>query len=115
MHSALEVSKYIVNKCTVENFPISNLQLQKILYYVQKEFFKKNLRCFSEEIEAWQIGPVVTDVYYYFCGYGAMPILMEYEIKIEKNYSEIIDKIVGKNRGLMPWQLLEDVHKIGKP
>ena len=38
MYSALDVSKYIVSKCTRDGHPISNLQLQKILYYVQRAF-----------------------------------------------------------------------------
>lgn len=27
IYSALEIAKYVINKCTVENYPISNLQL----------------------------------------------------------------------------------------
>lgn len=38
MRSALALSKYIIGLCTVEKNPISNLQLQKILYYIQREF-----------------------------------------------------------------------------
>ena len=33
IYSALDLSKYIVSKCVRENCPVSNLQLQKILYY----------------------------------------------------------------------------------
>ena len=38
MYSALEIAKYIIDKCTKDRCPVSNLQLQKILYYVQREF-----------------------------------------------------------------------------
>lgn len=41
MYSALEIAKYVVNKCTVDRHPISNLQLQKILYYIQRSFDQK--------------------------------------------------------------------------
>ena len=41
MYSALTIAKYIIDKCTEENSPISNLQLQKILYYIQSEFNKE--------------------------------------------------------------------------
>ena len=41
MYSALELSKYIVTKCINDGKPISNLQLQKILYYIQRDFLKQ--------------------------------------------------------------------------
>ena len=40
MYKAIDLSKYIVSKCVRDNIPISNLQLQKILYYIQKEFLR---------------------------------------------------------------------------
>lgn len=59
MYSALDLSTYIVSKCIKDHSPISNLQLQKILYYIQKEFLKNDDIAFSDDIEAWQFGPVV--------------------------------------------------------
>ena len=54
MYSALELSKYIVTKCINDGKPISNLQLQKILYYIQRDFLKQGEPAFSDTIEAWQ-------------------------------------------------------------
>ena len=42
-YSALDVAKYIINKCTTEHDAISNLQLEKILYYIQKWFLQNGL------------------------------------------------------------------------
>lgn len=108
---ALDLAKYIVNKCTIDNKSISNLQLQKILYYIQKEFLKKDKQAFEDTIEAWQFGPVVPNVYYYFCGYGAMPIAASYEIELKGAEKSIIDKIVCEKRELNPWDLVEETHK----
>ena len=63
MYKAMELSTYIVSKCIKEDCPISNLQLQKILYYIQKAFLDRGDRAFSDNIEAWQFGPVVPNVY----------------------------------------------------
>lgn len=41
MITAIELSKYVVSKCMQYNTPISNLQLQKILCYIQYEVLKK--------------------------------------------------------------------------
>lgn len=111
--SAVDLSKYIVTKCVNDNVPISNLQLQKILYYIQKYFLKQNELAFVDDIEAWQFGPVVPNVYYQFCGFGAMPINNEYDnITINcKNNKGIIDNIIELKRVLNPWQMVEETHK----
>lgn len=112
MYAAIDLSKYIVSKCIQENCPISNLQLQKILYYIQKDFLSRGEMAFSDDIEAWQFGPVVPNVYYHYCGYGAMPI------SIASGSSEIsifdecyVDNIVEAKRELDPWEMVEETHK----
>ena len=68
MYKAIDIAKYIINKSIDFNRPISNLQLQKILYYVQGEYIKvtKGCKLFDEDLEAWAYGPVVPEVYYEF-------------------------------------------------
>ena len=75
MHSASLIAKYIIERCDHYNQTISNLKLQKILYFVQAEFLvEENRRCFFEEIEAWDYGPVVPNVYRKYKMYGAANI-----------------------------------------
>ena len=38
MYNALDVSRYIINYSNDKNYGISNLKLQKILYFVQAYF-----------------------------------------------------------------------------
>ena len=114
MYRAIELSKYIVSKCIDDGFPISNLQLQKILYYIQRDFLRIGKPAFPDAIEAWQFGPVVPNVYYYYCGFGAMPI----SIPEEKPWISIadrsmIDKIVDSKRILYPWDLVKETHQTG--
>ena len=114
MYAALDLSKYIVSKCIADGHPISNLQLQKILYYVQKEFLKNDECAFSDDIEAWQFGPVVPNVYYHFCGFGAMPISFSngsLDFALDPNDKELIDFIVDTKRMLNPWDMVEETHK----
>jgi len=113
MYEAINLSQYIVSKCVDDNCPISNLQLQKILYYIQKTFLQqKNSAAFSDEIEAWQFGPVVPNVYYHYCGYGAMPILLSHEnYNIKSEDEAIINPIVEEKRKLNPWTMVEETHK----
>ena len=112
MYNAIDLAKYIVSKCIKDSHPISNLQLQKILYYIQKDFLQRNEMAFSDDIEAWQFGPVVPNVYYYYCGYGAMPISISND-KFEIALSDMpyIDSIVDKKRELDPWDMVAETHK----
>lgn len=114
MYSALELSKYIVSKCIKDGQPISNLQLQKILFHIQKMFLQEGGPAFSDSIEAWQFGPVVPKVYYEFCGFGAMPITMQYQsASICPEDKIAIDNIVESKRELSPWDLVEETHRLG--
>ena len=114
MYLALEIAKYIIDKCTKDNCPISNLQLQKILYYIQREFLQQGTIAFPENIEAWQFGPVIPEVYKQYCGFGALPIRMKYVIVIRSNDENIINPIIEKKRMLNPWDMVSDTHSPGK-
>ncbi len=114
MYLALEIAKYIIDKCTKDNCPISNLQLQKILYYIQREFLQQGEIAFPEEIEAWQFGPVVPEVYRQYCGFGALPIRMRYMVRIELDDIRMINPIIEKKRILNPWDMVSYTHSSGK-
>lgn len=112
--SAVELSKFIVNNCIDVEHPINNLQLQVILYYVQKAFLDKSMMAFDDKIEAWQFGPVVPAVYYHFCHFAAMPIsIRESEVSISRENSSIILPIIKRMRVLHPWDSYREIDKPG--
>ena len=72
MYSAIDVAKYIIWFCKENGYSISNLKLQKLLYFVQAQFLiSTGAPAFKEEIEAWDFGPVVSKVYQYFKMWGS--------------------------------------------
>lgn len=113
MYKAMDIAQYIITKCTCDSSPINNLQLQKILYFIQgKHLAKNSFPLFKEDIFAWQFGPVVPNVYYRFCGYGASRILGRYPgIMIEKDTKVLIDQTVEEKRALYPWVLRTQTQK----
>lgn len=113
-YSALDISKYIIGKCTRERHAISNLQLQKILYYIQRAFLRIDSEAFSDDFEAWQFGPVVPSIYNQYCSYGGMPIRILYNVDINDYYKDIINPIVEEKRKLDPWKMVDDIHRPGK-
>lgn len=79
MYNVLEVAAYVIEKSVSDGFYISNLKLQKILYYVQANFLvSKGKKCFKENIEAWSIGPVIPKAYRKYKAYGtaAIPVTL---------------------------------------
>ena len=72
MYSALKVAEYIIGYCNEKKKTISNLKLQKVLYFVQAQFLVNHGQaCFEEEIEAWDFGPVVPSVYHKYKIFGS--------------------------------------------
>ena len=115
---ALDVAKYIVDYCTRSNMPVSNLKLQKILYYLWIDYYNaKNEALFIENICAWQFGPVVPDVYYEFCSYAGTPISKKYdELELSNlNIVDILNKMIDKYIGISPTELVNMSHEIGRP
>lgn len=112
MYKALDLANYIVDKCIKDDAPITNLQLQRILYFIQTDFLKRGSQAFSDYIEAWEFGPVVPNVYFHFCGFGAMPVFISrgtvLNLSTDKN---IIDNIVDTKRSLTSWEAAKETHK----
>lgn len=49
MYLALEIAKYIIDKCTKDNCPISNLQLQKFFIIFKENFYSKEKLLFQKK------------------------------------------------------------------
>lgn len=119
MVTAFELSKYVVSKCVYNKTPISNLQLQKILYYIQYEVLKRTGNvAFPDNIEAWQFGPVIPNIYYYFCGFGARKIDRvflenEYISVLNSKIRKIFDEVILEKSKLYPWDMVTETHKKG--
>lgn len=77
MNNVLDVCRYIINYSNKRKYGISNLKLQKVLYFVQAFFLmnkKNNKPCFTESIEAWEFGPVVPIAYREYRRFGSTDI-----------------------------------------
>lgn len=74
-YTAIDIANYIiwyVNNNFANEYPLTPLKLQKILYYVHASFLVKNEGnpLFKEKVEKWQYGPVVREVYFEFKAHG---------------------------------------------
>ena len=72
MYSVYDVAEYIIWRETKQKRPVSNLRLQKLLYFVQAYFLCTMAQpCFDSVIEAWDFGPVVPEIYHEYKIYGS--------------------------------------------
>ena len=66
MDAAWRFANYILNYRIKENKPITNLQLQKIIYLVNNDFYKRNKKFLIKPhnlFTATPYGPIIVDIY----------------------------------------------------
>ena len=132
MLNVLDVSRYVVNYSHRKNYIISNLRLQKLLYFIQAyylTFTKEKKPCFDAEIQAWDFGPVVPEAYHEYkrFGSGTIPMVTHYifggkddiwsakivefdEKVIPKRDKKIIESVVDAFSGYSTTGLVELTH-----
>lgn len=106
-----EVSKYIINKIDV-----TNMALQKLLYYIQMFYMAfNNTYAFNSKCNAWDYGPVFGSVYYKYKSFGKSIIEDEKtNINFDSNLKETID-LVLKYFGCYSGWMLKNFTHIEKP
>lgn len=118
MRKAESVANYIIGYALKIGHPVSNLQLQKILYYIQIHFLRATgVSFFKDDIEAWLIGPVIPNVYYQYAAFGPAPITIfnETDIDLEPKEQEELNQIIRDKVVLSPWDMLRDIQQEGNP
>ncbi|MHB8327845.1 MAG: Panacea domain-containing protein [bacterium] len=115
MLTAEQVANYFLSKCDDEaGDNISNLKIQKLVYYAQGfhfAMFEKPL--FSENIEAWMHGPVVVELYDKFKEYGSgaipVPEYIDFAIYSDEE-KELLDDVYIVYGQFSAWKLRELTH-----
>lgn len=99
-YDASAVAAYIVSYCNSKGYSVTNLKLQKMLYFVQAGFLRDlNQPCFYQNIEAWDVGPVVPELYneYSFYGSDEIPVPENFyyrRLRIKKEDMKRISRMI---------------------
>lgn len=92
--SAHDAARWLIayNNSRESSDLLTNLKLQKLLYYAQGTAIKYTGKpLFAENLIAWKLGPVVGEVYDKYKQYGRNPIDETYDIpKFDNNDIEVI-------------------------
>lgn len=121
-YNVLDISRYVINYANEKGAPISNLKLQKILYYIQAKFLvEKGEICFKEDIVNWTYGPVVEKAYNEFRQFGHKEITpqnryeeIEYDTQsrsIKVSIKEFKDEILNSNDKELIKNVVEQYYK----
>lgn len=91
MYRALQIANYIIKIALDKGEVVTNLHLQKILYYLQvNELVTVGTPLFRDDMEKWRLGPVVPNVYHEYKGSGSQPISdIEKEIVFDDETMEV--------------------------
>lgn len=123
---ALDLANYIIAKSNEFKKPISNLQLQKILYFINLVYLKRTGKFLindNEAFKAWRHGTVNESVYREYSAYGGdkiptpnpIPILTDERDggnnEITSELIDLIDKKIEKFASLDPWLLVYFNHQ----
>lgn len=120
-YSAMDIANWFLNyNYQLREFEdedtddISNLKLQKLLYYADGCYlaiFDKQL--FPEKIMAWKHGPVVEDVYYKFKNNGSSGIsdFSHENIEIDYDTRGLLEEVYDVFGKYSAWGLREMTHK----
>lgn len=112
-----DVVKYFLAKAGEdEDSPISNLKLQKLIYYAQAfhlAIFDRPF--FSADFEAWTHGPVCPEVYHLYKAFGAGPITVpdtEFDPqKFSQDQLDLLDEINELFGQFSAWKLRNMTHE----
>lgn len=99
-----------------EKFTLSNLKLQKLMYYCQGGHYRwDGQRLIDDNLfEAWEYGPVIRSVYHDYKIYGQNDINLKtdnFDLHLEPNERETIEVIWSQLRSYSAFDLVELTHK----
>lgn len=119
----IKVARYLLHKCIFYGDLITNLKMQKLLYYVYVwNLVKTGNPCFRVKFQAWPNGPVHPSVYRALKEYKSSPIGEEFtginnksELKalgdeLGKDFVALIDKVYEKYGTKSAFELVSLTH-----
>lgn len=118
-YTALDIAKWFLwynNKVVMVDSDadyISNLKLQKLLYYAQGSFLAiKDQLLFGDDLLAWEHGPVVSEVYQKYKKYRSdgIPFEEEYKNNIVKEDEDLLKEVYRVFGKYSAWGLREMTH-----
>ncbi len=118
-YNAINIANWFLNENRKQmNFEdsefITNLKLQKLLYYAQGYYLaKKGRNLFDEDFLAWEHGPVIRKVYDKFKKFGSNGIQYEddYDERIDEDTISLLKTVYKEFGQYTAWKLRDMTHQ----
>ena len=119
-YSAIAVANAFIDIAAENGFYLTNLKLQKLVYFAHgwySAFTDKPL--ITDEVQSWQYGPVIQNLYNALRHYGAKPIIKKIQsdqfIAPASEDFAFIRSVYRKYAMFSPAQLVALTHEPGSP
>jgi len=98
---------------------ITNLKLQKMMYYVQSWYYTVfNEKLFDKNFEAWVHGPVIPDLYHEYKGFKWKPIdkdvgeekIKNIKSRLSDEENDILNQVIKEYFGMSAYELERLTH-----
>lgn len=118
-YNAIDIANWFLNENRKQmNFEdsefITNLKLQKLLYYAQGCYLaKKDESLIKEDFLAWEHGPIIRKIYDKFRIFGSNGIQYDedYEDKLDEDTKLLLKKVYNKFGQYTAWKLRDMTHQ----
>jgi len=115
-YKAIVIAKWFVAWASANEAELSNLKLQKLLYYAQGYHLARfEGPLFSESLQAWSHGPVVEKVYHTFKKFGSADLALDPEDdfdwpQVDEETTQFLIHIWEEFGSLAAWRLRDMTH-----
>ena len=111
-----KLADHIIAVAQEKSLPITNLQLQKIMYFVIKFAKKEKLmdldklnKIYDEKFQVWEYGPVIKEEYARFKKFASEPIVGDFQASEEYR---IFDDFIEELLNVSVFTLVDLSHRI---
>lgn len=114
-YTADRIAAYFILKCQAYGDFISNLRLQKLLYYAQAWHLAIfDVPLFDDEFEAWENGPRIPSVYKQYEKYSTLPIQYPSHLSFpdfNKELNDFFEEFIDEYWQCSGWELMQMLYK----
>lgn len=113
MHfNAEDIATWFISEFNKKDDVITNMKLQKLLYYAQGLSIKYNgCTLFDDAFEKWKYGPVIPDIYKKYSDFGRDPIIENaVPVAFSENVQALLEDVMEEYGQYSAWKLSEMSH-----
>lgn len=111
MLTCFDVANYFMKLANETGSFVSNLKLQKLVYYAQAwHLALKGDPLFQEDFQAWVHGPVIPSLYQKYKAFGWQPIVEDVTPKIPEETSLFLDEVAKEYFARDAYELEQMTH-----